>query len=170
METLITILHNRTAMMAFGAVVLLSSSGFLGIRVIPRHFNSAQIKKILHAAAFTCGIIGAFPIAIVLFFFLEDWITSGLDHQDWRFFLTMAAISGFAYLLLVIFIGIEKELNKKLRYKDMGLIYKILAGFALFIGVVGLFGIKALKESPQHYDFYAEEDQGGEELEELELE
>ena len=35
---------------------------------------------------------------------------------------------------------------------------------------VGLFGIKALKESPQQFDFYAEEDRVDEELEELGLE
>ena len=170
MDTLKLILENRTAMMTFGVVLLLSCSGYLGVWVVPRHFNAAQIKKILHAAAFTSGIIGAFPIGIMLFFFLEGWITWGLDAQDRRFLLISAAISGPAYLSLGIFVGIEKELNKKQQYQEMGLLYKILAGLALFIRVVGLFGIKALNESPEHYDFYAEEDQDDVELEELGLE
>lgn len=82
METVKNILENRTALMLFGAVVLLSSSAYLGVRLIPRHFNEAQIKKILYTAAFTSGVIGAIPIAIVLYFFLEDWISWGLDQQD----------------------------------------------------------------------------------------
>lgn len=170
METVKIILENRITIMLFGAVVLLSSSAYLGVRLIPRHFNEAQIKKVLYTAAFTSGVIGAIPIAIVLYFFLEDWISWGLDQHDRRILLILAVISGFAYLAVIFFIGIEKELKKKLRYQDMGLGYKVLAGLALFIGVVSLPGIKTLKETPQQYDFYAEVDQGDEDLDELTLE
>jgi len=160
METLTLFLENRAAEMVFGAVVLLACSAYLGIRVVPRHFNEAQIKKIIYAAAFTSGIIGAFPIGLGIYFFLEGWMPTWQEFQDQKWLQIMAAISGSAYLSTAFFFGIEKELKKKLRYQEMGLIYQILSGLALFVGVVGLFGIKALKESPDLFDFYAEADQG----------
>lgn len=165
MESLKIIFENRIAMIIFGALVLLFSSSYLGIWFVPRHFNEAQMKKILYTAAFTSGVIGAIPIAIVLFFFFEDWFLWGLDKNDQRILLVLAAISGSAYVVVAFFTGVERALKKKLFYKDLGVGYKILAGVALFVGVVGLPGIKALNETPHQYDFYAEEDQDGEELE-----
>lgn len=170
METFKTILENRTAMTLFGVVVLLSSAGYLGIRYVPRHFNDVQINKILKTAEYISLIIGSIPVAIVVFFFLEDLILWGLDKNQGSIFLAMIVICSAAFTAALSFTRARKEFEKKRLYEELDLITKIAVGFALFIGVMGLPSVKALEKHTHHYDFYVEDDQGDEELEELDPE
>jgi hypothetical protein len=167
MENISGFLENQALLVIFGTVVLLFSSGFLGIWLVPRHFSETQMKKILYSAAYTCGVIGTIPIVIVLFFFFEDWYVWGLAENDQRLLLILVVICSIAFIAVAFFIQVERALNKKRFYKELGLGHKILAGLALFIGVLGLPLMKITeKKRLQEYDFYHEEEE--EEFEELE--
>jgi len=172
MGNITLLIENQTLQIVFAVVVFLIIFGFLGIRVVPKNFNQAQVIKILKTASFSANIIGLVPILIVFYFFFEDWYLWGLDKFDQKILLVVIAISLPAFIAAALFKSTKSELEKKNSYQQLGMQYKIIAGFALLVGVVVLPSIKFFNKEPLEFDFYSEQDDGlvDEELEHLEPE
>lgn len=168
MGNITLLIENQTLQIVFAVVVFLIIFGFLGIRVVPKNFNQAQVIKILKTASFSANIIGLVPILIVLYFFFEDWYLWGLDKFDQKILLVVIAISLPAFIAAALFKSTKSELEKKNSYQQLGMQYKIIAGFALLVGVVVLPSIKFFNKVPLEFDFYSEQDDGFEVDEELE--